>query len=297
MKYTLKDVSYTTFFNELKGLMGQIETLLDKNEANVAKLKVKADNLILAIEKYLKANVFPLPVEILEILVNSYSRFPDFDLSYFGAEKRTELDKELERIERFKDSFYIVIGYLAMIESLSNAEFDPVNWKISEKNDFILSKLNTVFGDQTYSVEKILKINDIQYRGDEGTEIAEDLAKRGYLLLENKYGKNVSAKISVKGARYIERKLSNNKSKKDDSLNKKLDDILKRLTKLGYGQEILFDEIEELRNLQEKLSKKSWGQLLKGKLIDLALDKVISTETAKIVYEYLTNGNFKLLDG
>jgi hypothetical protein len=35
--------------------------------------------------------------------------------------------------------------------------------------------------------------------------------------------------------------------------------------------------------------------LLKGKLLDLALDKLISTETATSVYEYLTNNNFKLL--
>ena len=74
-----------------------------------------------------------------------------------------------------------------------------------------------------------------------------------------------------------------------------IDNIIEHLIKLGYGQEIIFNEINELRELQHKLSKKSWSQLLKGKLLDLALDKLMSTETATSVYEYLTNNSFKLL--
>lgn len=276
-------------------MMEKLLSLLDGKEINSTKLKTEADTQISTIKNYLKVNISPNPVEIIEILVDSYSRFLDFDLSYFSTEKRSELEKELERIKNFKYSFDSVIGYLAMIESLRNAEFLPLDWKISEKNDFILSQLNKVFGDETYSVERILKINGVKFRTGEAREITEDLAKRGYLLSEDRHGRYDFAKISVKGARYIERKVSNKKSKKNDNLNKKLDDVLERLTKLGFGQEIIFEEIEELRNLQEKLSKKSWGQLLKGKLIDLALDKVISTEAAKIVYEYLTNGDFNLL--
>jgi predicted nuclease with TOPRIM domain len=54
-----------------------------------------------------------------------------------------------------------------------------------------------------------------------------------------------------------------------EEMEKKINEIIERLTVLGYGQEIIFDELQELKDLYTKLSKKTWGQLLKGKLIDL----------------------------
>ena len=78
-------------------------------------------------------------------------------------------------------------------------------------------------------------------------------------------------------------------------LDEKLDEIIQKLTNLGYGQEIIFKEIEELRGLQGKLSKTSWSQLLKGKLFDLAVDNIINKATAASIFEFLTNKDFKLL--
>lgn len=78
-------------------------------------------------------------------------------------------------------------------------------------------------------------------------------------------------------------------------MDEKLDEIIERLTNLGYGQEIIFNEIEELRGLQGKLSKTSWSQLLKGKLFDLAVDNIINRATAASIFEFLTNQDFKLL--
>ena len=146
-----------------------------------------------------------------------------------------------------------------------------------------------------YSMERILKFNNIKYRDNEAREIAEDLHRRGYVILNDRYGNSDKVKISVKGAAYIERKDKQKKvTKPKNDLDRKIDNIIEHLIKLGYGQEIIFNEINELRELQHKLSKKSWSQLLKGKLLDLALDKLMSTETATSVYEYLTNNSFKL---
>lgn len=74
----------------------------------------------------------------------------------------------------------------------------------------------------------------------------------------------------------------------------KLNDIVDKLQKLEYGQEIIFDEIEELRGLTNKLSKRSWRQLLKSKLIDLMLAKIINKDVAISIFEYLTNSHFKM---
>lgn len=51
------------------------------------------------------------------------------------------------------------------------------------------------------------------------------------------------------------------------SLHKRIDSILEHLTKLGYGQEIIFDEIESLKNKAQKVSKKDLGLILVGQLV------------------------------
>ncbi|UIR56710.1 hypothetical protein LZQ00_02575 [Sphingobacterium sp. SRCM116780] len=51
------------------------------------------------------------------------------------------------------------------------------------------------------------------------------------------------------------------------NLHKRIDSILEHLTKLGYGQEIIFDEIESLKNKAQKVSKKDLGLILVGQLV------------------------------
>lgn len=73
-----------------------------------------------------------------------------------------------------------------------------------------------------------------------------------------------------------------------------IDEILSRLEKLGFGQQIIFDEIEELKNLHSQLNKKNLGQVLKGKLIDLALSKIIDNDTVSYIYNKITNETLML---
>ena len=72
-------------------------------------------------------------------------------------------------------------------------------------------------------------------------------------------------------------------------LHNKLNDIADKLTKLGYGQEIIFTEIDELKE-QFNLGKKNWFQLLKGKLLDLTVSKTLEETVVKEVYETLSEG-------
>ena len=67
------------------------------------------------------------------------------------------------------------------------------------------------------------------------------------------------------------------------------------LIKQGYGQQIIFDEIDELRELTERVNKKNWFELIKAKFIDLALSGIISIETAKKTIELLTGSEISLL--
>ncbi|MBP0905211.1 hypothetical protein ACFSKN_17965 [Mariniflexile gromovii] len=83
--------------------------------------------------------------------------------------------------------------------------------------------------------------------------------------------------------------------KSRDEIKDQLVDLKEMLLKQGYGQQIIFDEIEELKELTERVNKKNWFELIKGKFIDLALSGVISIETAKKIIEILTGSEMNLL--
>jgi len=296
MRYILKEISHFDFFEMLEKYYAEIINQLEKDEIDAPLFKTDTNKLISNTKEFIGKCISPNSEEIIQLFDTSYNDIFDNDYSAYGFEKEPEVKKEVERLDRFRKSFRIIIGYLSMTETILNSETELRITSVSDKTDFLLSKLNSVFGDEMYSIEKIFILNNIKLRDNETREIAEDLSKRGYIILKDQYIGSDKVKLSVKGARYIERKHKIDKtSKNKNELDQKIDTILEQLIKLGYGQEIIFNEIDELRALQHKLSKKSWSQLLKGKLVDLALDKLITVDIAKSVYEYLTSNNFKLL--
>ena len=56
-----------------------------------------------------------------------------------------------------------------------------------------------------------------------------------------------------------------------------------------FGQEIIYNELEELKELYIHLNKKNWGELVKGKIIDLGLQQIINEDIMKIIYNSITN--------
>lgn len=63
-------------------------------------------------------------------------------------------------------------------------------------------------------------------------------------------------------------------TEEESNLHSKLNHIIDELEKQGFGQQIIFDEIEDLKN-HFNLGKKNWFQLLKAKLVDLTVEKVL----------------------
>lgn len=79
-------------------------------------------------------------------------------------------------------------------------------------------------------------------------------------------------------------------------LNKRIDKVLEGLNKLGLGQNILFDEIEELKGKGKKISKKDLKLLLIGKIVSFGM-KTIDTETAQGIFQTITGVDMgKLLE-
>ncbi|MCG2432171.1 hypothetical protein [Aequorivita xiaoshiensis] len=85
--------------------------------------------------------------------------------------------------------------------------------------------------------------------------------------------------------KYTEEFSSEQKSELHNSLN----EIKEKLTELGFGQQIIFDELDELKE-HLNLGKKNWFQLLKGKLFDLTVSKALEETVIKEVYETLSDG-------
>ncbi|CAG2533975.1 hypothetical protein MAR621_03664 [Maribacter dokdonensis] len=83
--------------------------------------------------------------------------------------------------------------------------------------------------------------------------------------------------------------------KSQEKVFEKLEKLEELLTKQGFGQEIIFNEIEELKQLTKKLNKKNWGEVIKGKFVDLALGGVITKEAAIKAIEFITGTELNLL--
>ncbi|WP_336127364.1 hypothetical protein [Mesoflavibacter sp. CH_XMU1422-2] len=71
-------------------------------------------------------------------------------------------------------------------------------------------------------------------------------------------------------------------------LHQRIDSVLERLDKLGFGQEIIFEEIEELKGKSKKISKKDLKMMLIGKIVSFGIGK-IDTDLAAQIFEEITN--------
>ena len=78
-------------------------------------------------------------------------------------------------------------------------------------------------------------------------------------------------------------------TEEESKLHNKLNKIIKNLEKQSFGQQIIFEEIEELKN-HFNLGKKTWFQLLKGKLIEITIEGALEKTIVKEIFENLSDG-------
>jgi hypothetical protein len=78
-------------------------------------------------------------------------------------------------------------------------------------------------------------------------------------------------------------------AEEESTLHSKLNDIIDQLEKQGLGQEIIYEEIESLKN-HFNLGKKNWFQLLKGKVVDLTIQKALDKTIVAGIYATLSDG-------
>ena len=76
----------------------------------------------------------------------------------------------------------------------------------------------------------------------------------------------------------------------------KLNSLEIEINKLGFGQEIIFDEIQELKELLKSLKKKNWSEIFKGKLMELVIGEVISVKAMGFALKFITGDDINILN-
>lgn len=69
-------------------------------------------------------------------------------------------------------------------------------------------------------------------------------------------------------------------------IHSRINEVINKLEKLELGQEIIFNEIDEMKE-HFNLGKKKWLQLLKGKLIELGLTYAVEKSILDTIYNSL----------
>ena len=161
--------------------------------------------------------------------------------------------------------------------------------------DLILSKLYDLYKDGKYhSINWILEGNGVKLNSrGEDWDYGIMLENRGFIECMN--SQNVNAKLTLEGKYMIEqaRKAKVTDYSKISSSGEELKDLIKevliKIEGLGFGQQIIFDEFDELRDDIPNLNKKSFGQLLKSKLYNLVAAKAFDKTVASEIFKEFTN--------
>jgi hypothetical protein len=221
------------------------------------------------------------------------------NFSFSGQQKG--LDQRIRDNKQALKSDIRLVEYIVKLVSVSDLLIKEVDLEVRKKYDseeileLLLEKLYDLYDDNIYPVLPILEGNGIQLKKMREEYDYVKILENQNLVFSNNISQRADAQLTIEGKLFVEerrKKVSPNYSLISDDQNEisnKIDQIIKDIEKLGFGQQIIFDEFEELKDLYLHLDKKNWAQLLKGKLVDLGLSQAISYEVMKAIYESFTH--------
>lgn len=200
---------------------------------------------------------------------------------------------------------YVQKRILSVCDLVTNPESVLIESRSSFTTDqtinLLLDKLYELYDNMLYPVKPILEGNGVPIRRHyEEHDFVKLLLNQGLVESQLALGQPANAQLSVNGRLYVEEQRSTTKpdySKipiSDEALQQTMDIILHKVSMMEFGQEIIFNELEELKELRGKIKNRTWGQLLKVKLVDLVADKVLDKETVQWIYEEFTKTKLEL---
>jgi hypothetical protein len=81
-----------------------------------------------------------------------------------------------------------------------------------------------------------------------------------------------------------------------NEINEFSDKIDELLNNVRLGQEVIFVELQDLKEQLKNIKKKNWVEILKGKLFDLTLNKVIEIETFSMMFKAIVGEDINFLE-
>ena len=248
--------------------------------------------------------------EVLDCLTSAFDKTNSYVQSFRMANSnkynfsgnQTNFDNIVREQKQDLRNDLLNIEYITKLLSVSDLIVKPNQIDLSIREEYtsedilelILEKLYELYDDNTYPILPILEGNGIILKKrHEEFEYVKLLENNGYVTSTN-IARQADAQLTVNGKIYIENKKKQSKPNYEsisdkENVDLKIDALIEKLEKLGYGQEIIFNELEELKELYIHLNKKNWGELVKGKIIDLGLQQVINEDIMKLIYNSITN--------
>jgi hypothetical protein len=292
-------IEWKDFLGEISSLEKEVDLLFSLNPRGkeeiqkfVADYNLWREKVIVFLDKsFGKNNIYSREFK--------YSNQNKFNFS--GQQENTQIN--LREIKQDLKNDVLYLEYNRKILKVSDLITKPNKADLSQRENYttedilelILEKLYELYDDNVYAILPILEGNGIKLkRRREEFEYVRLLEDNGYVQ-SNNIGKQADAQLTVNGKLYIEDKRKriepdyNSISDDKESIYLKFEEISKKLQELGFGQEIIFNELDEMRELYPTLNKKNWGQLVKGKIVDLGLSQVINVDVMKMIYEHITN--------
>lgn len=300
MKLSVEWNDFQETIHSLTEEANELCEIIIKSEEDFVQFDEKYNKWHEECKNYLITSFYPNDVsgnEFSNEFINTYS--PRYFISR-NVDFQNKIKYKRDDIEAKTKLLAYFLRILSVSDAIVKPEFKIENITTEETLELILFKLYDLYDNYFHSVDTILWGNGIKVQThDESRELTKILEQYGYV--EIRPSQKVLAKLTLKGKMYIEKKKkksTSDYSKINDSqtaINDKIDEVIEHLNKLGLGQEIIFDELNDLKVLYGKLDKKNWGQLLKGKLVDLGLSQVVNIEILENIYNELTNEVLRLL--
>ncbi|QNL22228.1 hypothetical protein HZR84_09855 [Hyphobacterium sp. CCMP332] len=143
---------------------------------------------------------------------------------------------------------------------------------------------NLQLGFYTYSIFQDFPVD---VSNVEQQKVIAYLTRKGFIEQKTKDG---YCELTVDGLEFIEDELLSEQYLTDEELktfDNKLDIILEKLSKLEHGQEIIFEEIEELRIKSRTFNKSDFKKLVIGSAFSMTANELITSETVRELVQTL----------
>lgn len=298
MRMVLK-VKWEEFKNETEGFKSIGNTIIDKYKSSRAENEL--ENLKEE-KQFWEKSVISYVSKFFEPENRSFANEFKAQRGYSTGFKLGVDQKIKNETQALKDEINGLDYYLKIL-FIADAIVRPDEIDLNERQnldtegilDLILSKLYDLYKDGKYhSINWILEGNGVKLNGrGEDWDYGRMLENRGFIECMN--GRDVNAKLTLEGKYMIEQARKSKVtdyskiSSSDEELKDLIKEVLVKIEGLGFGQQIIFDEFDELRDDIPNLNKKSFGQLLKSKLYDLVVAKAFDKAVANEIFKEFTN--------